>query len=277
MEIIFNELSINPLSIDINTAKTKALQFAETFAVCRRNGITRLRSDVDAYEIVLSEEYSLYDWLNDKTVSEVLKNFMYGVISKPFIKDEDEDVLEQYILSDFTIDFGDNKIKCDGIASAHLYNTACTSLNSDVVWSEKKLNIEKISEGNTSVHEVYNISHKNDFNNQDIKLFISQTKPIHLVECNLDVDSKKIAVSDHHGKDIQLAFANKIVKNPYVLEVKSTGWGGNRFIRKVNEEGTIEIVLTQSAKKYAFLVYTTGRNYPETKKISDMLKDKYEE
>lgn len=277
MEIIFNELSINPLSNDLNTAKTKANQFAETFAVCRRNGIKRLRSAVGPYEILLSEEYSLYDWLNDKTVSEVLKNFMYGVISKPFIRDEDETVLEQYVLNDFNILVGEEKFKCDGIASAHLYDTFCISLNSDSIWLEIMLEIEKTNEGLTSIHKVFNVSHKSNFVSSDLNLFISQKKPVELVESSLEVKSKRIAISDHHGKDIQLAFAKKIIKNPYVEEVKSTAWGGNRFIRKVNEDGTIEIVLTQSAKQYAFLVFTTGRNYQEVKTISSILKDKYRE
>lgn len=277
MEVIFNELSINPLSDNINAAKKKANQFAEAFAVCRRYGFKRLRSDLDTYSIQLSEEYSLYDWLNDKTVPEVLKNFMYGVISKPFIRDEDEIVLEEYILNDFKIQIDQEKIKCDGIAAAHLYNTVCTSLNSDVIWLEVILEIEKHQEDETLKHNVFNISHKDNFLNPDLKEFITQIKPIELIKTLIPISSKKIGISDHHGKDIQVAFANKILKNTYVEEIKSTGWGGNRFIRKVNEDGTIEVVLTQSAKQYAFLVFTTGRNFQETQKISTILQDKYRE
>jgi hypothetical protein len=65
------------------------------------------------------------------------------------------------------------------------------------------------------------------------------------------------------------------MNNPHVINAISTDWGGNSFIRKINKNGTIEIVLIDTERRYALLVQTTGRNYRETETIAKLLEKEY--
>lgn len=68
---------------------------------------------------------------------------------------------------------------------------------------------------------------------------------------------------------------DKLELSPYVEEMRSTNWGGTKFIRKTTKEGFIEIVLYKTQRKFALLVKTTGRNKRETDAIAEILNEKY--
>lgn len=277
MELIFNDLSIAPISDDKFSAIEKSNQFAVTFGEARKIGFKKIRSHLDPYEIQLSEDYNMFDWLMDKTVPEIFRNLMFGIIEKPFIRDEDEEVQNAYILSEYRIKDQGELQQCHGLAAAFLYNTLSISLHSKDLWMRKFLEIEKISSNEISYHSIVNIAHKNDFEDQSIQDYILKIKPVEIIVSNIDPDSKKIHISDHHGKAELEIFSKKIIYNPYIEEIKSTDWGGKKFIRRINEDGTIELVLTKSARNYALLVYTTGRNFPETEKIAHLIEAKFKE
>ncbi|MEI6138154.1 MAG: hypothetical protein WCP85_02765 [Mariniphaga sp.] len=279
MELIFNELSVDPLSVDKYAGNDKAVKFAKAVSTAQKRGFKNIRSYLASNQILLSDGYTLYDWLhNNDRGTEVLRSFLYGMIVQPFIKDEDEAIEEKYVEADYFFEDKESNIektRCRGLASAFLYETLSTSLASANVWERVKLQLIIESEGINSPQAVLNISSQESFINEEISDFVEKLGPIELIETEILPDNKKIHLADHHGKAELTVLSNLLKKSPYVIEMRSTDWKGKRFIRKVSKDGVIEIVLIETQKQYALWVQTTGRNLRETNAIAKILEVKY--
>jgi hypothetical protein len=86
-----------------------------------------------------------------------------------------------------------------------------------------------------------------------------------------------VHLANHHGKKELAEFSKKLINCPYIKEIQSTDWGGKKFIRKINDDNSIEIVLPWTEREYALKVFTTGRNRDETELISKLINEKYNE
>lgn len=128
---------------------------------------------------------------------------------------------------------------------------------------------------NTGIPEVKQIRNNDNYRTWCFK-FLEDSNEL-LLKTDLHPDSKKIHISDHHGKNELKALCKRLKLSPYVVEMQSTDWGGNRFIRKVTPGGVIEIVLHKSERPYALNVLTTGRDLEETTKIADILREKFDD
>ncbi len=110
MELMFNELSVEPLSNNKYEGIEKAKQFASTFSVARKKGFKRIRSVFHYSEINLSQDYSLQNFLFEKSVE--LKNYkdiLFGNINQPFINEDDEVIVDAYIQSNLHFSNNGNK------------------------------------------------------------------------------------------------------------------------------------------------------------------------
>lgn len=278
MELIFNELSVFPLSDNNFNANVKMKQFAKTVAEARKKGFRNIRSYYNVHEIQLADNYSVFQWLNNKDVQEVERNFLYGMIIQPFIKEDDELIEDAYINANYFFEDQENLIdkkECIGLASAYLYETLSISLSSMPLWNNNYLTILIEIEENSTTDNVFNISSKESFSSNEVSAFVENLGIINLIETDLIPVDKKIHLADHHGKAELQELCNQLKLNPYVIEMRSTNWGGKKFIRKTYKDGVIEIVLTNSQKEYALWVQTTGTNLRETKAIADKLKERY--
>lgn len=278
MELLFNELSISPFSTDKYKANEKMKQFSETVAIARRKGFRNIRSHFDSSQIELSENYSLHNWLTSMDIPEVYRNNLYGMLVLPFIKDNDEEIEEQYIEADYyfeDIESGIAKTKCLGLTSAYLYETPSISFSSLPVWNRTKLFIIVEKENSVSTESVFNISSKTSFDDILLAEFIENLGTLTLFETELKSEDKKQHLADHHGKAELQELCNQIKHSPNVIEMHSTDWGGKKFIRKVHADGVVEIVLFRTQRQYALWVLTTGRNLRETKAIADILEERY--
>jgi len=278
MELVFNELSIFPLSENNFKANDKMKQFAITVAEARKRGYRNIRSYHTVHEIHLANEYTIFQWLNNKDVSEVERNFLYGMIIQPFIHDEDELIEERYIYSNYyfeDLENGFEKQECVGLATAYLYETLSISISSSNAWIKSILPILIEKDDLVTSENVLNVSSQVSFEVTEIKNLIENSGEVNLVETNIEPNDKKIHLADHHGKAELLALCNKLKLNPFVIEMRSTNWGGNKFIRDTFSDGVVEIVLINSQRKYALWVQTTARNIRETKAIAKVLEEKY--
>jgi hypothetical protein len=272
MELIFNELSMNPPIADKYEAIPKMQQFAQTVAAARKKGFRQIRSYCELHEVKLAEQYSAQDWIYDKTVSPEIRGILHGMIVRPFIKEEDETVEAQYVESDYYFETS----ACYGMAAAHLYDTLLISLPFSPIWEQHEIELSvKRATILIASHIVKNIAAKTDFEVPVIADFVEQLGNITLLESALKPADKKIHLADHHGKKELTDFCNRLKNNPYVIEMRSTNWGGQNFIRKIDKEGVIEIVLVETQRKYALWVQTTGRNYRETQAIAKILEEDY--
>ena len=99
-----------------------------------------------------------------------------------------------------------------------------------------------------------------------------------MTESGLAAEEKKISLRDDHGMNVLMDFSKRLVRSPYVTAVINSlpfNPTERKFIRKVRDDGLIEIVLPWTDKGYGVVVKTTGRNIRETKKISEILNEKY--
>lgn len=278
MELLLNELSVTPLSGNQHDANEKMKIFSETVGTARKNGFRNIRSHYAAYQIGLSENYNLYDWLNNKGVSEIYRNNLYGMIILPFINEDDEEIEAAYIESEYYFEDQPNgitKTKCLGLASAYLYETPTISFASLSVWENNILQIIIENDEVSTTGDVLNISKKESFAEAVITTFIENQSELTLEKTTIDPDTKKNHISSHHGIKELTDFWKKLKLSPYVIEMRSTDWGGKRFIRKIERTGVLEIVLTDSERQYALWVQTTGENYRETKAIAEILEEEY--
>ena len=276
MEMMFNELSIIPVA-DKYAAQSKLMLFVEAANRARKEGFRHIRSHYDTNQITLAEGYTLFDWLNDKSVPKDYRNYMYGMIIRPFIKESDEEIEKQYIEANYYFeDKGANisKTECLGLASAYLYETLSISLSTSPVWERYKLQITIEKEAQASPAGVYNISSTTSFVPEIIG-FIERAKELTLVETPIAPDEKNIHLSHHHGIRELRDLCNQLKNCPYVEEMRSTNWRGNKFIRKIQGDGIIEIVLFKTEQQYALLLKTTGRNLRETTAIAEILAERY--
>jgi hypothetical protein len=258
-------------------AQRKLTLFADAANRARKEGFRHIRSHYNTNQIILAEGYTLFDWLNDKSVPRNYRDYMYGVFVLPFIKEDDEDIEQQYVEANYYFeDKGANisKTGCLGLASAYLYETLSISLSTSPVWElyELPLIIEK--ETQTSLVSVYNISSTASFVPEIID-FIERTKELTLVETPIAPNEKNIHLSHHHGIKELRDLCNQLKNCPYVEEMRSTNWRGNKFIRKIQWDGIIEIVLFKTEQQYALLLKTTGRNLKETTAIAKILAERY--
>ena len=278
MELLFNELSITSLSPDKYLANDKMKLFAETVSVARKKGFANIRSHHATDEITLSENYSLHDWLNNKDVADDYRSFLYGMIILPFIKDDDEEVESKYVESNYFFEHNESKIaktQCLGLASAYLYETLSISLTSLPVWRKPKLPIIIETTEQITTDDVFNVATKESFNDAALAAFVESLGEINLVQTDISPDDKKFHISPHHGTKELTYFWNRLKRSPYVVEMRSTDWGGKRFIRKVERTGVVEIVLTESQRQYAMWVQTTGSNLRVTKAIAEILENEF--
>jgi hypothetical protein len=277
MELQFNELSIVPCA-DKYVANDNMKQFVETIATARQKGFRQIRSHHDINQIILSGNYSLFDWLNNREISMDYKQFLYGMIVVPFINEEDSELEEQYIEANYFFEDKENaieKVECVGLAGAYLYETLSVSLSTHSVWDKVKLSI--IVEKNNEIfsENILNVSSKASFGKEEIAEFIENTRNLTLIETTLHPDEKAIHLADHHGKAELKTLCDQLKNSPYVIEMRSTDWGGKKFIRKFQKNGVVEIVLFQTQRQYALQVQTTGDNLRATKAIADVLEQKY--
>ena len=277
MKLFFNELSLYPAADSKYSAIERMAVFAKTVSVARQKGFRNIQCDYPVCTMLLADQYSLFDWLNDSDVPRDYRDFMYGVIIPPYLNEDDSE-FEEYVDSVITFDnneYNISKTVCIGLASAYLYNLPAISLLSIPLWKQALLQITIEKEKNILLENVYNISSIESFGISEIINFIDNISKLILIETTLNPEKKIIHLADHHGKADLQKLCNQIKHNPYVEEMYSTDWGGNRFIRKVHRNGIIEMVLYKTLRKYALKVKTTGRNLRETQEIAKILEERF--
>ena len=252
--------------------------FIHSIIQSKSKGFGNILSDLCVDEIQLAPDYSFKDWLIDKDVSPDLKNFLFGIIAPPYIDEDDETIFSQYIDSKYQFEDSENnfpKTACIGLAAAHLYESLTISLSSSPLWQRSKLPLLIEKETVSETYQIFNIFCKKSFEDLELLEFIENLGDVNLIESDILPNDKDIHLADHHGKKELDKLCRRIRENPYVVAMRSTNYGGKRFIRKIENSGIIEIVLINSERQYALSVQTTGRNFIETKVIAEMLANRY--
>lgn len=102
--------------------------------------------------------------------------------------------------------------------------------------------------------------------------------PVHLRRSQIEPENKKINLRDDHGIDILKHWAKRLVNNPYVEKIVNSLPFNPRTtnpIKKVHDNGLVELVLTKTDAGYGMVVMTTGTNKKETEEIAGILLSRY--
>jgi hypothetical protein len=284
MDICFNELSCLPHVCDRYEAHKLMMKFSETARQVFLRKIKKIRTDLFTTDIILSEGYSLHDWLFDRDFigsNMNYREFLQGMISHPFIPESKED---DYLSTDFYFQDNENgiaKTKCQGLAAAYLTSSLSISFQSSPAWQKSKLEILE-GDNTYTTHSVNNVFSADCFLKQDINCFISEKMlqeigDSYLIKSSQLSDRKKCHISDDHGKRELIDFWLLLKNSPYVESAKSTGFypKGSTFIKSIEPDSEIGVVHLSKDHPYTLHIQTTGRCYPETKRIAEILQAKY--
>jgi hypothetical protein len=278
MELFLNELSAMPLAGNRYQAIIRMEHFAHAFKKAKEKGFTVIRSSSPVNGIMLAEEYSFHCWFNDRVVSKELKDYLYGIITLPFISEADEKIEDDYLAAGYyfeDIEYNIERQECQGLAAAYLYRLPAISFQSSDAWTRVKLPIIIVNNEQETEGCVFNIFEESSLEKKDIQVLIEERSTPELVKTEVLPTDKKGHFSPHHGKEELKAMWENLKKSPFVIGAQSTSWGGNHFIRRCFADGIVEIVLYTTPRKYAMRVQTTGRNMNETKAIALILEEKY--
>ena len=78
--------------------------------------------------------------------------------------------------------------------------------------------------------------------------------------------------------DVLEAFSKRLIRSPYLIGIiNSLPYNPyeRKFIKRIRENGLIEIVLPWTDKGYGIVVKTTGRTIKETEMIGKIIMEEY--
>lgn len=171
-DLIFNELSVQPHASDIQTLNSNIKNLLTVCKAAREKyGFSKLRFVNHLHEIIVMENYTFQDFLKDPQATKTSKDLLLGFYRYPFIDDEDDIALNEYITKTFT--YGETK-DCSGLAGAYIYSTLATSILSDSKWDITKIDVT-IQDGDNTIEDVvYHISKVEHLQHANIKDWYSQ-------------------------------------------------------------------------------------------------------
>ena len=178
-----------------------------------------------------------------------------------------EQIQDEYFSHEWLLD----DRSCIGLALAHILNSAGLSIY-EKKWDTAFIHLMK----DNDIKAVRNICTEGH-----VDIHISQLQldeEPELIETDLQVEDKRISLRHDHGMDVLTEFSKRLIRCPYVIEVVNSlpfNPSERKFIRKIRDDGLIEIVLPWTDQKYGVVVKTTGRNIRETKRIGEIIKERY--
>jgi hypothetical protein len=139
-----------------------------------------------------------------------------------------------------------------------------------------------VNKGETTKHVVFNVFSSGSFKTPGINSFIAEKMleeigDSYLPVCKISPHKKECHISDDHGKDKLEAFWDVIKHSPYIESAVSNPFSpvGSQFIRGIEPNGETGIIVLSKNRPFTLRVKTTGRCYPETSKIGEILLEKY--
>lgn len=275
MDLVFNELTVEPLAEDKTQAYERVFGFLNTFKKSNEFGFNKIRFESTLDTIQITSDFSLNDFCNDP------KNRTYGVLFRgisryPFI--ESDSIEEQrYIENSFKLRKDNITVDCYGLAVAYIYSTVGIGFHSEIFWENIRFKL-LITGAEEKEEDIFCVSRPGHFDEIDLVNWFENLGEIDLVRTMLKPEEKNLSIRDDHGKDILTSFSNKILKSPYVIGVLNSlpfNPYQKEFIRKIKPDGIIEIVLIGTDNGLGIAIKTTGRTIRETRKIAEILKNEF--
>lgn len=283
MELIFNELSLQPTANDLHSAQLLVEKIAQTYSKAKSQGFQKIRFHEVFEQIVLTEGYTFSDWLNT-TSNRTLKDLLLAAKVYPFISEKDEWAETEYLKQRY---FFENEFiertEPQGLAAAIIYQTLSLSLLNHEYWQKVELPVfvsDEYLEGILISKRVLNVCETTSFENVVIQEFIGKITSPTLLASEIAPDQKTLHLRDDHGKDKLERFGKRLLQSQYVVSIINSlpfNPKATNLIRKTYSDGKIELVLYWEDKGYGLVIQTTGRNIHETNAIAAILVEDYDD
>ena len=262
MEACFNELTLSPLCATQEEVHERVTRYVDVVAKACEEGFKKICYSTALDEIAISGK-------------ETIASYCYKNI-----RDKDEtETQNRYISANVYYCRNVDELKAEGFTAAYAKNTICVGLYVAPEWCGAEYEIKVVSDVSEEERITWIcVTDTNHFDAECYKLWYSQNAPLSLGKCMIDPMWKKVSLRDDHGKDILEKHAGKLKQSPYVVEIVNSlpfNPHAKDYIHRVKENGIIEIVLTDTDEGLGLAVRTTGRSLRETKRIADILKEKY--
>ncbi len=295
--VFFNELSVYPLCLNINEARTRLSEYADILLKMKSNiPNVEIRYQYRLHYTNIIEGFSIGQICLFLT-NEARKNhngfdvnkFQYLLMSQhdPYIKEDELPESERNDYQSINVFLNkntDNSPKAEGFKAAYFCQSICVGFNSEPLWKNHIHSI--IIEDDTGTRKTDTaicVSKGNHLYTPEYVEWINKNAKIELITSTIPTHKKlkgySNAVGKHHGKDILYAHALKLIQSPYVDEIiTSTAYGSpseKDYIARIEADGIIRIMLVWENPKVSMLIKTTGRNLNETKAIADILRKQF--
>lgn len=257
MDLFFNELSIRNKECIENDS---IITIARVYQTLRKYNITTCR-------IASEDNTKLFQMISSRPDSINIRNFYFSFFRSPYESEEVEGYQEEYYKYNWSYD----NEGCMGFALAFLLNSASFSIDNEN-WGRPFVKFFRDEEG---------VNARNICTEEHVGIHIPQLQgeeEIELLECGIEIADKKIVLRNDHGMDELEEFSKRLIRCPYLIGViNSLPHNPNRrkFIKKIRENGLIEIVLPWTDKGYGIVVKTTGRTLRETEKIAEIIEEEF--
>lgn len=257
LELFFNELSIDGKQ-SISGESVKVL--VNAYRLLNKYGITTCRIDS-------ADNLKLLQMIQNMPDSFNIKNFYFAFFRSPYESETVEKEQEEYLTHAWSY----QGKPCIGLALASVLNSVGFSIYG-IDWDVAFVQLMKDDDIDTVKHIC--TEKQIDIHIPEIQL----KKGTELVKTDLLAEDKKISLRHDHGMEVLIEFSKRLTRCPYVVAIiNSLPYNSfeRKFIRKVRDNGLIEIVLPWTDKHYGIVVKTTGRNMDETKRIGEIINERY--
>jgi hypothetical protein len=144
LEMVFNELSARTLAPDISIARQWMSELIRTMVAAKGCGLKAMRTKEDFSAIILTENYPLSRWLNDREVNKDERTFLLTRATKtPLCVDITDVKIKTIQDSDCELS-SLHGTQAEGFKVAHYLETLAISLTSESLWNRSRINLELI-------------------------------------------------------------------------------------------------------------------------------------
>lgn len=242
--LVFNELTVTPLSTDFTEAFKRVKQFLNTYKEKPSFFNKRIRLETYIGEIQLTDDMSLQQFCNETPRSRTLGSLLLGLGKHPFI-DEDTPEEGQYIENNYILSYNGNEKESIGLAAAYLNDTICIGFESEAYWKKVEHQIVISNKGGVVCTPiVLSVSEPDHFKSFAVEEWLEKHQPVSLVKSSLESGKKSINLRNDHGKDILYRFSKRLRMSPYVTAIVNSlpfNPSHRDFIKSVDANGLIEI------------------------------------
>lgn len=274
-DIYFNELSVQPVTEPENLSKMVET-YAETIKAAISQGFKKVRYEKGICEIMLSDDYSLYQYVSENTHQQAVK-VLLATQARPYIPIGDTEAEKAYIHNEYRVSLNGEELSSEGFTSAAIYESMAIGFPNSR-WENRIYNISRYYELGGIIKLQVPYSHNSDFTGME---YFQKWSEFHLPpviqKSMLMPGNKDIHLSKHHGYDTLMSFAKRICNEDYIEEVINSidrNSFAKQFVKCIEGTNILEITLLNK-DYYGIAVRTTARNDRELKYIARLIQEKY--